>query len=147
MWLFEKKTARMIKGAIEFLDYTPTMRVLINSHCSYGATYENYHYVVANKDYDDLVGRAEFVLKQSAKAVRFRAVKDMGLQTFFDLEANECFKKSIDNYLEVFQDKIIADAQIVGEVAAMLYLESYSMEEIKKMLLMDASEIRQKYMG
>lgn len=101
MWLFEKKTARMIKGAIEFLDYTPTMRVLINSHCSYGATYENYHYVVANKDYDDLVGRAEFVLKQSAKAVRFRAVKDMGLQTFFDLEANECFKKSIDNYLEV----------------------------------------------
>lgn len=148
MWLFKKRTAKMIKEAIEFFDYFPRARVVIDStNCSLGATYENYHYIVANKDYDDLVGRAEFVVKQSVRAVRFRAIQDMGLQTFFDLEANECFKKNIDNYLDFNQDKNVADAQIVGEVSAMLYLENYPIEEIKKIILMDASEIRQKYMG
>jgi len=147
MWLFKKKTAKMIVEAIEFLDYSPKARVVIGPNCSLGATYENYHYIVANDDYNDLVGRSEFVIKQSARAVRFRAIQDMGIQTFFDLEVNECFKKNISNYLEFYQDKNVADAQIVGEVSAMLYLESYPIEEIKEMILMDASEIRQKYMG
>ena len=144
--LFYKKTARNIKQLIEFFDYAPKMRVIISSRCPWGSTYENYNYIVANKNYDHLSGRDEFAIKESAKAVRLRVVQDMGVETFFDIELNECFKKNVDMYLDFFEDKVIADSLIVGQVAAMLYLEGYPKEEIKQMLLLDASEIKKKYM-
>jgi len=89
--LFYKKTARTIKQLIEFFDYAPKMRVIISSCRPWGATYENYNYIVANKNYDHLSGRDEFAIKESAKAVRLRVVQDMGVETFFDIELNHVF--------------------------------------------------------
>ena len=88
-----------------------------------------------------------FAVRVASRAVRCRRQSgEDKLETFSDIEMPESFHQLFENIYFMTWGKYEADSEIIAFIAEHLYYEGVSLEEISQMLLMDASEINERYL-
>lgn len=144
-----------IKEILSVLDYEPKLEIvsfdmplskLIILADGKSSRPRNPTYYIINSSHEDLINMPiSLMVRYCARAVRCRRQSgENKLEHFVSVYfkvTNERLKTRIC-YMDLnTYGNYDADAQVVALVAEDLYLESYSLENISEMILMDASQI------
>lgn len=93
------------------------------------------------------VDEKEFAVRVASRAVRCRRQSgEDKLETFSDIEMPESFHQLFENIYFMTWGKYEADSEIIAVIAERLYIDGISLDEISQMLLMNASEINERYL-
>ncbi|MFA5754753.1 MAG: hypothetical protein WC909_00085 [Candidatus Paceibacterota bacterium] len=151
--LFLKKK-ELVEETLNFLDYEPKLRIntvklpfgryiiLADGRSSRPRNPTSY-IINTSKEVDE----KGFAVRVAVKAIRCRRQSgENKLETFSDIEMPESFHQLFENIYFMTWGKYEADSEIIAFIAEHLYYEGVSLEEISQMLLMDASEINERYL-
>ncbi|MDD3386363.1 MAG: hypothetical protein PHX92_00250 [Candidatus Pacebacteria bacterium] len=152
--VFSKKK-ESVEEILNFLDYEPKLEIIkIGIH--FGDRYiiladgrssrpkKPTSYVInISKGVDE----KEFAVRLASRAVRCRRQSgEDKLETFSDIKMPECFYSFFSSIYFMTWGKYEADSEIIAVIAERLYIDGISLDEISQMLLMNASEINERYL-
>ena len=151
--VFSKKKV-LVEEALASLDYEPKLRIntvklpcfgryIILADGKSSRPRNPTSYIINTSKEVDEKG---FAVRVAVKAIRCRRQSgEDKLETFSDIEMPESFHQLFENIYFMTWGKYEADSEIIAVIAERLYIDGISLDEISQMLLMNASEINEKY--